>query len=151
MHPEASFGTSAISGLKTLKSTTIAYWEIHVPAIFGSSMMFGIGRRSTKLHFAILFDHLLGNLNNNYCNKNECENFGLAHSGFLYGGKFNGQINKTERYYCDELKNRPTDIGILFHGPEGWLAYFIDGKPMGYAFTNIDASTDFYYPMISRF
>lgn len=148
-HPDASFGTSAISGKKALKSTTIAYWEIHVPALFGTSIMFGLGRKSTKLQFVVLFDHLLGGADNHNC-KGDCKNFGLAHSGYLYGGKFNGLINHTARRYCDELENRPTDIGMLFHGPEGWLAYFINGKPMGIAFTNIDASIDFYYPIVSR-
>lgn len=150
LHPETSFGTGAIAGTKALKQTTIAYWEIHVPGLFGSSMMFGIGRRSTKFHFVISFDNLLGGGSNKSFEK-KCDNFGLAHSGLLYGGRFNGRFNHFPRKYCDEMANHPTNIGVLFHGPEGWLAYFIDGKPMGYAFTDIDATADFYYPMISRF
>lgn len=70
-HPNWSKGTAGIQGKRALNNGRY-YWELHVSQrVFGTSIMFGIGTRSCRLH-ANAFRNMLG--------ENE-HGWGLSHKG----------------------------------------------------------------------
>lgn len=141
-HPQYAISTAAVFGERALCASTVSYWEVHVPELYGTSMMFGIGRVSAPTHLPYDFRHLLGISD---------ESFGLAHNGWLYGDLHHRDLYENGRYYCEPMLEGPQTVGMLFHGPDGWLAYFVNGRPCGVAFIGIDTIGFKYYPMVSRY
>ncbi|VDK45414.1 unnamed protein product [Anisakis simplex] len=133
-HHEFSYGTSAVRGTKRLTSSTVAYWEIHVTNsyLFGTSIMFGVGNAHAQCSWTHRFDNMLG------CDKNS---YGLSYFGDIFHNGIN--IN-----FCEPFTTASV-VALLFNGPDATLSYFVDGIPLGVAFSNIDLSTTL-YPMISR-
>jgi hypothetical protein len=108
-----------------------------VEFVYGTSMMFGIGSKSSKILSPYNFENLIGGLDGKSC--------GLSHKGLLYN---NGLVDR----YCTAFEERqPAIVGILFDGPNRELSYFINGKYNGVAFCELDLDVTEYYPMISRF
>ncbi|KAI6176188.1 SPRY domain-containing SOCS box protein 3 [Aphelenchoides bicaudatus] len=134
-HPNYSHGTAAALGNKQLTKDVVAFWEIHVEFVYGTAMMFGIGKGSSKLLSPIFFENLIGA---------EDTNYGLSHKGFIY---HNGFV----RRYCEAVQDRkPVTIGVFFDGPRRQLSYFINGEYLGVAFEDLALDNDsVFYPMIS--
>uniref|UniRef100_A0AC35EU77 B30.2/SPRY domain-containing protein n=1 Tax=Panagrolaimus sp. PS1159 TaxID=55785 RepID=A0AC35EU77_9BILA len=133
-HPTFSFGTAAVRGAKRLTKYTRAYWEILVPHSYGTSMMFGIGTIKTKMRYPISFEDILGGNNDT--------SMGLNHRGMIFR-------NQCSSRFIPALSEHDLGIiGLYWNGFEGTLSYFLNGKPLGTAFYNIDTS-ETYYPMIS--
>lgn len=121
-HPNWSKGTAGVQGKRSLNNGRY-YWELHVSQrVFGTSIMFGIGTKSARLH-ANAFRNLLG--------ENE-HGWGLSHKGVLWHKGV--ALLYTKRF----RENHPTHIGILFDGIEGTLTYYKDGKCLGVAFRGLD-------------
>lgn len=73
-HPNWSSGTAGVRGTKILNNGRY-FWELHLSQrIFGTSMMFGVGTRRTRLH-ADAFTNLLGE---------NRQSWGLSHKGLLW-------------------------------------------------------------------
>ncbi|TMS38666.1 hypothetical protein L596_005340 [Steinernema carpocapsae] len=135
-HPELAFGTAGARIAKPLTKKTVAYWEITVPhALFGTSLMFGIGTRRARTNLQMSFSDLLG----------EDEfSAGLSHQGAFC---FDGHSDS----FCPPLgagKMQGTTVGILFNGPQASLTYFCDGVRLGTASPKIDLS-EVFFPMVS--
>jgi len=96
-------------------------------------MMFGIGKRDSRLSSPTVFVNLLGADQHSY---------GLSHKGTIHH-------NKTIAKYCEPFEERQSAVvGVLFNGPKRELSYFVNGTYMGVAFEDFDLK-DAYYPMIS--
>ncbi|KAI6181178.1 B30.2/SPRY domain-containing protein [Aphelenchoides besseyi] len=133
-HPDYSYGTAAVLGELELTPETVAYWEIRIPNVSGTSMMFGIGTANAKLLSPISFENLIGN--------EDRQSYGLSHHGNVH---FAGE----HRSYCPPLSLTTTaTVGVLFDGPKKELSFFINGQNMGVGFGNIDLSRT-YHPMVS--
>ncbi|KAH8281872.1 hypothetical protein KR054_003489 [Drosophila jambulina] len=131
-HPNWSKGTAGVQGKRSLNNGRY-YWELHVSQrVFGTSIMFGIGTRSARLH-ANAFRNLLG--------ENE-HGWGLSHKGVLWHKGV--ALLYTKRF----RENHPTQIGILFDGIEGTLTYYKDGKCLGVAFRGLDQIDEPLYPIV---
>ena len=132
-HPNWSNGTAAIRGNTPLNHGR-HYWEIKLTQrIFGTSMMFGLCTKKTRLHVDS-FINLLGE---------DKESWGLSHKGLLWHkGKW--------RHYTKAFKeNEATTIGLLLDWDQGTLTYYKDGINLGIAFTGLDRVQDDLYPVIS--
>ncbi|KAH8374263.1 hypothetical protein KR200_000282 [Drosophila serrata] len=131
-HPNWSKGTAGVQGKRSLNNGRY-YWELHVSQrVFGTSIMFGIGTKSARLH-ANAFRNLLG--------ENE-HGWGLSHKGVLWHKGV--ALLYTKRF----RENHPTQIGILFDGIEGTLTYYKDGKCLGVAFRGLDQIDEPLYPIV---
>ncbi|KAH8409446.1 hypothetical protein KR222_005500 [Zaprionus bogoriensis] len=131
-HPNWSKGTAGIQGKRALNNGRY-YWELHVSQrVFGTSIMFGIGTRSCRLH-ANAFRNMLG--------ENE-HGWGLSHKGVLWHKGV--ALLYTKRF----RENQPTQIGILFDGVEGTLTYYKDGKCLGVAFRGLNKVKEPLYPIV---
>lgn len=131
-HPNWSNGTAGVRGNKVLNNG-VYYWEIKISQrIFGTSMMFGIGTKKTRLHLDS-FVNLLG--------END-ESWGLSHKGLLWNG------GKWRQYTKPFKENEATTVGMLFDGHRGTLSYFKDGVALGIAFSGLDQVNDNLYPII---
>lgn len=133
IHPSWSNSTSAIRGSKILNNGK-HYWELRITnKLFGTSMMFGVGKKSARLHVPG-FKNLMGE---------DANSWGLTHTGFVI---HNG---KTRAYTSPINCDRPTTLGLLFDGFEGTLTYFINGKCLGVAFTGLEKIEEALYPMVA--
>lgn len=132
-HPDWASGTAAVRGTRELNNER-HYWELEVSdRVFGTSMMFGVGTKSARLH-SDKFLNLLGEDRNSW---------GLSHKGLAWhGGDY---YRYTERF----RQNVATVIGILFDGIEGTLTYYKDGECLGVAFTNLHRVKEPIYAMVS--
>ncbi|CAD5221824.1 unnamed protein product [Bursaphelenchus okinawaensis] len=131
-HPNYAYGTASAFGNYPLTSSTVCYWELRVPYIYGTSVMFGIGSLGTPIKLANQFDNLLG-LNGSY---------GLSHKGILYH-------NEEERVYCKEFEeNQEAVVGVYFNGPKRQLSYYYNGTGLGVAFEDLNLD-EVMYPMVS--
>ncbi|RWS17683.1 SPRY domain-containing SOCS box protein 3-like protein [Dinothrombium tinctorium] len=135
-HPHWSNGTAGVIGTKALNTGPAArhYWEIQVSdRIFGTSMMFGIATRKTRLHVDS-FINLIGE---------NSHGWGLSHKGYIWH-------NGVWKYYCRPFReNEPTKVGVLFDSLQGTLTFFKDGLCLGTAFTGLNKVTEKLYPMVS--
>lgn len=132
-HPNWSNGTAAVRGNTPLNNGR-HYWEIRLTQrIFGTSMMFGLCTKKTRLHVDS-FINLLGE---------DGESWGLSHKGLLWHkGKW--------RHYTKAFReNEATTIGLLLDLEQGTLTYYKDGINLGIAFTGLDKVEDELYPVIS--
>ncbi|XP_068140841.1 SPRY domain-containing SOCS box protein 3 [Drosophila tropicalis] len=131
-HPNWSKGTAGVQGKRPLNYGR-HYWELHVSQrVFGTSIMFGIGTRSARLHVNA-FRNMLG--------ENE-HGWGLSHKGVLWHKGV--ALRYTKRF----RENHPTQIGILFDGVEGTLTYYKDGRCLGVAFRGLDQVKEPLYPIV---
>uniref|UniRef100_A0A914MQK3 B30.2/SPRY domain-containing protein n=1 Tax=Meloidogyne incognita TaxID=6306 RepID=A0A914MQK3_MELIC len=124
-HPEYSVGTAAIRSKISLNRNSLAFWEIYVENIFGSSMMFGIGTENSLLTATLVFANLLGD----FCNENfnEFESYGLSHKGIFYHGGISYK-------FCEPFpENLPCRVGIIFDGIKQKIGYFLNGNWLGWA------------------
>lgn len=133
-HPHYAWGSIAARADKRLTRNTIAYWEIHVPNVYGTSMMFGIGTKNAKIIAPISFEHLLGGTDG--------QSWGLAHDGKT---RYNGK----EEQFCPPFgDHKSSRIGILFNGIQRSLSFSINGGPLRVAFTDLNLNRVL-YPMVS--
>ncbi|EDX15350.1 SPRY domain-containing SOCS box protein 3 [Drosophila simulans] len=131
-HPNWSKGTAGVQGKRSLNNGR-HYWELHVSQrVFGTSIMFGIGTKSARLH-ANAFRNMLG--------ENE-HGWGLSHKGVLWHEGV--ALLYTKRF----RENQPTQIGVLFDGIEGTLTFYKDGKCLGVAFRGLDQIDEPLYPIV---
>lgn len=135
-HPNWSNGTAAARGSRPLNDPTgvSRFWEIRTSSrIFGTSMMFGIGTRRTRMH-SDSFTNLLGE---------DGHSWGLSHKGTLWhDGRW--------RPFCRPFReNEATTIGMWFDAVNGTLSYFKDEEPLGIAFEGLDKVDAFLYPMVA--
>ncbi|KAI1714595.1 SPRY domain-containing protein [Ditylenchus destructor] len=135
-HPTYAFGTAAAFGQRALDAHSIAYWEVKISHVYGTSMMVGIGKRQAKTHSPTEFEHILGATPHS---------MGLAHNGFLY------MAGHKPQQYCSPMpQDREVTVGVLFNGNEQSLAYFVNGIFSGVAFKGINiGAKDKFYPMAS--
>jgi len=134
-HPKWSNGTAAVRGTKVLNRCSARfYWEIDIcERIFGTSMMFGVATKHSRLH-ADSFLNIIGE---------DQHSFGLSHKGLLW---HNGRWQSYTRPFRE---NESTTIGLLFDSKEGTLTYFKDGISLGIAFTGLNLIGEELYPIIS--
>ncbi|XP_013404968.1 SPRY domain-containing SOCS box protein 3 [Lingula anatina] len=131
-HPNWSNGTAGVRGTRILNYGSY-YWEIKISQrIFGTSMMFGIGTKRTRLHVDA-FVNMLGE---------DDQSWGLSHKGLLW---HNG---KWRQYTKPFRENEATTIGLLFDWKSGTLTYLKDGLNLGVAFTGINKVEEDLYPVI---
>ena len=133
-HPNWSNGTAGIRGSVPLNYGR-HYWEIKVSQrIFGTSMMFGIGTKSARLHVDA-FVNMLGE---------DAHSWGLSHKGLLW---HNGQCTEFTKPF---IENQATTLGMLFDWFEGTLTYFKDGVCLGTAFTGLNNIEEDLFPSYSQ-
>lgn len=132
-HPTWSSGTAAVRGTRILNNGRY-YWELAVSQrVFGTSMMFGIGKSCARLH-SNSFTNLLGEDDNSW---------GMSHKGY---GVHNGSVFQFTRPFKE---NQATVVGLLFDGIAGTLTYYKDGYCLGVAFTGLDKIREPLYPMVA--
>ncbi|VDD91997.1 unnamed protein product [Enterobius vermicularis] len=132
-HTDYSNGTVAVRGDRQLDADSIAYWEINVPhRLFGTSVMFGVGSKLAKCSLRYRFTNLLGSDEHSY---------GLSYNGQIYH-------NGIGVRFCNAFQD-PCVLSVLFYGPSASIAFFLNGAPLGWAFTQINLNQPL-YPMISR-
>lgn len=132
-HPNWSNGTAGVHGTRSLTHSW-HYWEVKTSdRIFGTSMMFGIGTKRSRLH-EDSFINLLGV---------DDQSWGLSHKGMLW---HNG---KYRIYTKPFVENQSTTIGIFIDMEAGTLSYFKDGKYLGLAFTDLHKVDCDLYPFVS--
>ncbi|XP_040570031.1 SPRY domain-containing SOCS box protein 3 [Lepeophtheirus salmonis] len=131
-HPKWSNGTAGVRGTRALNDGRY-YWEICVSQrIFGTSMMFGIGTKKSRLHVDG-FINMIGE---------DDQSWGLSHKGYLWH-------NGNKRLYTKPFEeNVPTTIGVYFDGIEGVLTFYKDRVNLGIAFTNLNYIQEPLYPII---
>lgn len=135
-HPNWSNGTAGVRGECVLNGGPAArfYWEIKISdRIFGTSMMFGVGTRRSRLH-ADSFVNMIGE---------DDQGWGLSHKGLLW---HNNQWVYFTRPFPE---NKPTTIGLLFDAIQGTLTYYKDGACLGVAFTGLNLVKEKLYPFAS--
>ncbi|XP_038057430.1 SPRY domain-containing SOCS box protein 3-like [Patiria miniata] len=131
-HPNWSNGTAGVRGTRVLNRGRF-YWELRLSRrVFGTSMMFGIGTKRTRLHIDE-FINMLG--------ENE-QSWGLSHKGLLWHGG-------TSTPFTDPFpEKQPTTVGLLFDGIKGTLTFYKDGVCLGEAFTGLNRYTCELYPFV---
>ena len=132
-HPNWSNGTAAVRGNTPLKHGR-HYWEISLTKrIFGTSMMFGLCTKKSRMHVDS-FINLLGEDN---------QSWGLSHKGLVW------HKGKWRHYTKSFRENEATTIGLLLDCDQGTLTYYKDGACLGIAFTGLDKVDEDLYPVIS--
>lgn len=140
-----SYHTVAIRGNKILNGGKF-YWEIISPNDFyGTSNQFGICTEEASLYDSN-YTVLIGK---------DIHGWALNYTGFIH---HNGQeqlyspnintMKKMDGCFSCETYTYNT-IGILFDGIEGTLTYYLNGKSMGIAFTNLHKVTAKLFPVVS--
>lgn len=108
-HPNWSKGTAGIQGKRPLNNGR-HYWELHVSQrVFGTSIMFGIGTKSCRLH-ANAFRNMLG--------ENE-HGWGLSHKG---------ECSLYENYHIYILKLVQLFLLKAFYGTRAWHFYILSAS-----------------------
>ncbi|XP_022913635.1 SPRY domain-containing SOCS box protein 3 [Onthophagus taurus] len=131
-HINWSAGTAGVRGTRILNNGRY-FWELRITQrIFGTSMMFGIGTKKSKLH-ANSFTNLFGQ---------DDQSWALSHKGLLW------HSGKTYSYTKPFQENQSTRIGILFDGIAGTLTYYKDGECLGVAFSGLNEIKEPLYPVI---
>ncbi|XP_070555506.1 SPRY domain-containing SOCS box protein 3-like [Ptychodera flava] len=131
-HPNWSNGTAGVRGTRNINDGR-HYWEVKVSQrIFGTSMMFGIGTKRSRLHIDA-FLNMLGE---------DDQSWGMSHKGLLW------HRGDSKNYTKPFIENESTTIGILFDSNQGTLSYFKDGEPLGVAFDVFKKIDSELYPII---
>ncbi len=132
-HPNWSNGTAAVRGNVPF-SQGRHYWEVRLSQrIFGTSMMFGVCTKDTRLHVDS-FVNLIGE---------DHRSWGLSHKGLLW------HKGKWRHYTRNFRENESTTIGLLLDMEQGTLTYYKDGICLGIAFTGLDKVQEDLYPVVS--
>lgn len=132
-HPRTSSSTQVILADRPLDKTGKHRWEIVVPAVYGTSMMFGIATREQQ-RTSQNFTNLIGI---------DQHGWGLSHHGLLWhNGISRAYLSKT----IEPLK--PCLIALEFDADQRTLSYTIDNQSMGVAFQNIPRDVSI-YPAVS--
>jgi len=132
-HPRTSSSTQVILSDRPLPLNGKHYWEIYVPAIYGTSIMFGIATNEQQL-ISSSFTNLIGI---------DQHGWGLSHHGLLWHNGISSQ------YLSQPMESlRPVLIGLEFDGDARTLSYTINNQSMGIAFRSIPTNV-LIYPAVS--
>lgn len=132
-HPRTSSSTQVILADRPLPSSGKHYWEIYMPSVYGTSIMFGIATKEQKLK-STSFTNLIGMDHNGWA---------LSHHGLLW---HNGM---SQSYLSKPIETlRPCLVGLEFDADARTLSYTIDNQSMGIAFRNIPRDQPI-YPAVS--
>lgn len=131
-NPSFSVGTQAIRGTSPLKHGYHHYYEVLMSTdVYGTDMMVGIGTGNVDLEkYTHTFVSFLG-LDN--------ESYGLSYSGSIH---HNGEFKPYAQTF-----GKGDRIGVHVNLWSGTLEYYLNSKPLGVAFTNLNPKIN-YYPMI---
>lgn len=127
-----STGTAGVRGTKAFTHGQ-HYWEVKLSSVFGTSIMIGVGTKEAVLQTNDYeFVDLIGR---------DDQSWGLSYKGKVW---HNGQA----RRYCEPFYDS-TVIGVLLDMDAGILSYFMNGRPLGVAFTGLCDKACELYPIIS--
>ncbi|CAF2500614.1 unnamed protein product [Rotaria sp. Silwood2] len=132
-HPRISSSTQVILADRPLPSNGKFYWEIYMPAVYGTSLMFGIATKEQKLT-SENFTDLLGI---------DQHGWSLSHHGLLW---HNGISRSYLMKPFEPL--RPVLVGLEFDADVRTLSYTINNQSMGIAFDSIPKNLSI-YPAVS--
>ncbi|CAF0736182.1 unnamed protein product [Didymodactylos carnosus] len=134
-HPRRSSSTCVLLGNCPLPSTGKHYWELFIPAVYGTSIMFGVATKQQKLS-CTGFKDLIGTDENGW---------GLSHNGYLW------QNGTCKRYMKPLQVLESALIGLLYDSDNDTLSYTINGEHRGIAFKSLKNNNNncFLYPAIS--
>ncbi|CAF0823713.1 unnamed protein product [Adineta steineri] len=132
-HPRTSSSTEVILADQPLPSNGKHYWEIYMPAVYGTSIIFGIATNEQQL-ISSSFTNLIGI---------DQHGWGLSHQGLLW---HNGISHPYLSQPIEPL--RPVLIGLEFDADARTLSYTIDNQSMGIAFRSIPTNV-LIYPAVS--
>ncbi|CAF1659747.1 unnamed protein product, partial [Adineta ricciae] len=132
-HPRVSSSTEVILADRPLPCHGKHYWEIYMPAVYGTSIMFGIATNQQKLVSSNFID-LIGR---------DQHGWGLSHHGLLW---HNGE---SRRYLTKSFEPlQPVLIGLEFDADARTLSYSVNNQSMGIAFHSIPKTMPL-YPAVS--
>ncbi|CAF0933222.1 unnamed protein product [Rotaria sordida] len=132
-HPRISSSTQVILADRPLPLYGKFYWEIYMPTVYGTSIMFGIATKEQKLT-SENFINLIGI---------DQHGWALSHHGLLWhNGKSRSYLSKSFELL------RPVLIGLEFDADIRTLSYTINNQSMGIAFDSIPKNIEI-YPAVS--
>ncbi|UJR31359.1 hypothetical protein I4U23_018853 [Adineta vaga] len=132
-HPRTSSSTQVILGDQPLPSNGKHYWEIFMPAVYGTSIMFGIATNKQQL-ISSSFTNLIGI---------DQHGWGLSHRGLLWHNGISHQ------YLSQPIESlQPILIGLEFDADERTLSYTVNNQSIGIAFRDIPNNV-LLYPAVS--
>ncbi|CAF1068769.1 unnamed protein product [Adineta steineri] len=132
-HPRISSSTQVILADRPLPYHGKHYWEIYMPAVYGTSIMFGVATNKQKLISTDFID-LIGS---------DQHGWALSHHGLLW---HNG-ISRS--YLAKPLELlQPVLIGLEFDADARTFSYRINNQSMGIAFHSIPKNIPI-YPAVS--
>ncbi|CAG7834217.1 unnamed protein product [Allacma fusca] len=131
-NPGFSVGTAAVRGEVALQKGYHHYWEIEMSTeVYGTDMMIGVGTDQIDLNgYSHSFVSLIGM---------DKHGWGLSYSGDIH------HAGKSQKY--SERFGQYAVIGVHLDMWAGTLEFYLNRKPLGIAFRNLQGHTLF--PMIS--
>jgi SPRY domain-containing SOCS box protein 3 len=132
-HPRVSSSTQVILADRPLPLNGKHYWEIYMPAVYGTSIMFGIATNKQKLISSNFID-LIGI---------DEHGWALSHHGLLW----HKGISRSYLIKSFELL-KPILVGLEFDADARTLSYIINNQSMGIAFHSIPKNLPI-YPAVS--
>ncbi|EZA53858.1 hypothetical protein DMN91_011245 [Ooceraea biroi] len=131
-HPVYSTGTAVVMGNRPFEAGRHHYWEIlMLTYISGTDVMIGVGTANADFCYAThKFCAVLGK---------DRHSWGYSYKGYLQ------HDDKTQKY--NATFNQTDVVGVHLDTWRGTLQYFLNGKPLGVAFTRLNNVT--LYPMMS--
>ena len=150
-HSISSSSTQVILADRTLpNSGGRFYWEIYVPAVYGTSLMFGIASWlfiqliKKTFNFILASQQTLNSSSMINLLGIDQHGWGLSHHGILF---HDGR--SSENYLSQPLATlKPALIGLEFDADRRTLSYTINNQPMGIAFDSIPNHQPL-YPAVS--
>ena len=162
-HPRTSSSTEVILSDRPLPADGKHYWEIYVPAIYGTSIMFGIASKWRRLltigeerdNLPLLSDNIYISysflareqqlISSSFTNLLGIDQhgWGLSHHGLLWH-------NGIARSYLSQPMEtlQPVLVGLEFDADARTLAYTINNQSCGIAFHSIPTNVSI-YPAVS--
>ncbi|CAF1107888.1 unnamed protein product [Didymodactylos carnosus] len=133
-HPRRSSSTCVLLGNSPLPSTGRYYWELYIPSVYGTSIMFGVATKQQKLS-SVGFKDLIGSDENGWA---------LSHNGYLWH-------NGTCKRYMKSLQPLQSAlIALHYDSDNDTLSYTINGEHCGIAFKSLKSNNNgLLYPAIS--
>ncbi|XP_029170786.1 SPRY domain-containing SOCS box protein 3-like [Nylanderia fulva] len=131
-HPVYSTGTAVVRGNKLLEKGRHHFWEVlMMTGIYGTDVMIGVGTANAKLNVASnYFCALLGQ---------DQESWGFSYRGYVQ--------HNSKKFKYGDLFDQGQIVGIHLDAWSGMLEFFIDRKPLGVAYTQLNNVA--LYPLIS--
>jgi SPRY domain-containing SOCS box protein 3 len=149
-HPRTSSSTQVILADHPLPLNGKHYWEIYMPAVYGTSIMFGIASKLKKifLKIIIIFNYLANEqqlISSSFTNLigSDQHGWGLSHQGLLW---HNGISSSYLSQPMETL--RPILVGLEFDADARTLSYIINNQSNGIAFRGIPKNV-LIYPAVS--